>query len=148
MGNWAAFKSFRVTRPGNETPFLDRLKLVQTPWFGVYLHLIHRPDIDPDPHDHPWAFVSVVLAGSYQDQVWEKPDIDPDSAVRHHTRFRPRLMRRSQAHLIISTITGPVWTLAFVGPNHGDWRFWTDAGPVVWREYLSREYGMTVKEKP
>ncbi len=32
--------------------YLTRLRVVATPWFGVYVHDIHEDDGDRDPHDH------------------------------------------------------------------------------------------------
>lgn len=59
-GRWALLSALDV---GDPDPYLDRLRLVQTPLFGLYLHHIHRPDREPDPHDHPWWFASLVLTG-------------------------------------------------------------------------------------
>jgi hypothetical protein len=141
-GNWQFMQPFRVKRNGRL--FMDRLKVLKTPWFGIYLHCIHGPDVDPDPHDHPWFFVSVALTGGYEERVWDYPaSIGSYSAVgaatfartRTHSRFRPMLMRRSQAHEI-TKVDGYLWTLVFVGPDHEDWRFWTRSGPVPWQEYL------------
>jgi hypothetical protein len=135
MGNWALCQPHQVRR-ADGNPFLDRLKVVQTPWFGIYVHLIDGPDPDPDPHDHPWPFLSVVLSGMYVEMLW------PDSRQlrycreRLHRRFRPRVMRRRGAHRILST-HGLVWTLCVVGRNHGEWGFWTSDGPVAWRSYLA-----------
>src|ERR1700728_4812444 len=70
---WAFMEGLDVGTDGD--PYLDRLRLVQTPWFGVYLHHIHRADRERDPHDHPWWFASLVLAGSYEEDVW------PDKAA-------------------------------------------------------------------
>ena len=68
LTRWAFFDGLNIGAEGD--PYLDRLRIIQTPWFGVYLHHIHRPDSDPDPHDHPWAFASLVLTGSYRELVW------------------------------------------------------------------------------
>jgi hypothetical protein len=134
--DWSALSAMRVQR--DDALFLDRLRLVKTPWFGVYLHLIHRPDVDPDPHDHPWFFASIVLSGSYEESLW--PDAADRSryVFRAHRRFRPMPVRRKAAHAI-TDVHGCLWTLVITGPDHDDWRFWTPAGPVPWREYLSRE---------
>jgi hypothetical protein len=42
--------------------YLSRLFLVKTPLLGVYLHIIRRPDYARCAHDHPWPFVTVILA--------------------------------------------------------------------------------------
>ena len=40
---------------------LIRTRIVQTPWFGVYLHRHLRPDSYRELHDHPWSLVSLIL---------------------------------------------------------------------------------------
>jgi hypothetical protein len=131
---WAFMEGLDVGTDGD--PYLDRLRLVQTPWFGVYLHHIHRPDIDPDPHDHPWAFASLVIAGGYTEYVW--PDKRDRSIVRPRERgcWSLRALGRDAAHIITET-HGTLWTLVLVGRHRADWGFWTRSGFVGWREYIS-----------
>ena len=33
--------------------FIDRLRIIQCPWFAVLLTRIHHDDLDRDPHKHP-----------------------------------------------------------------------------------------------
>ncbi|TPL30202.1 hypothetical protein [Mesorhizobium sp. B2-4-7] len=40
----------------HETPFLTRLRIGR-----LHLHIFHRGDADPDPHDHPWDFWTFPL---------------------------------------------------------------------------------------
>ena len=47
----------------HNTPFMTRW------WFGrLRLHIFHRGDADPDPHDHPWGFWTFPLT-SYVEEV-------------------------------------------------------------------------------
>lgn len=130
---WAFLTGFNVGAEGD--PYLDRLRIVQAPWFGIYLHHIHRPDRDRDPHDHPWAFWSLILAGGYIERVW--PDkTDPGTSYRRvRNRWSPGHLGRRQAH-IITHIDGPLWTLVLTGPRRSDWGFWVDGDFVPWRKYL------------
>lgn len=129
---WAFFDGFSIGVPGD--PYLDRLRIIQTPWFGIYLHRIHRPDHDPDPHDHPWSFVSLRLSGHYIEEI--RPDKQDPSGNLVRTRFRGTIsyMPRQSAHRIID-VHGVLWTLVFVGPRRGDWGFWPDGKFVHWLEY-------------
>jgi hypothetical protein len=132
---WAFLEGFDVGAGGD--PYLDRLRIIQTPWFGVYLHHIHRPDIDRDPHDHPWAFASLVIAGGYTERVWpDKRDL-AKCHLRQRDRWSLRLLRRSGAH-IITEIQQSLWTLVVVGPRRADWGFWTPGGFVGWKEYTEK----------
>jgi hypothetical protein len=136
---WAFLSALDVGADGD--PYLDRLRLVQTPLFGVYLHHIHRPDRDRDPHDHPWAFASVVLAGAYEETVWPDKRDAGRLVTRRRPRFSARRLGRDAAH-IITTVNGPLWTLVLTGPKRGGWGFWAKGTFVPWREYL----GMTATE--
>lgn len=130
---WAFLEALDIGAEGD--PYLDRLRLVQTPWFGVYLHHIHRPDRDRDPHDHPWWFASLVLAGGYTEEVWPQKT---RRRIYHMTRTRRRwslrCLSRDAAHMI-TDVAGPLWTLVLVGPRRDDWGFWTPDGFVGWRDY-------------
>ena len=135
---WAFMQGFQVAKNG--FPYLDRLRIVQTPAFSVLLHRIHQPDVDRDPHDHPWPFASLILSGSYRESVWDVREGSPRAAVPDHVRERPRWSLRTvglgQAHMI-TRVDGVLWTLVLTGRRRESWRFWTPAGPVDWREYLA-----------
>src|SRR5258708_24177625 len=90
---WALLSPLDIGADGD--PYLDRLELVKTPLFGVYLHHIHRRDIEADPHDHPWPFASLLLAGAYTERYWP----DKRDPCRWLIRRRPRwsLARITQA---------------------------------------------------
>ncbi|MER8427798.1 hypothetical protein [Mesorhizobium sp. M1403] len=45
------------------TPFLTRLRIGR-----LRLHIFHRGDADPDPHDHPWDFWTFPLT-AYVEEV-------------------------------------------------------------------------------
>lgn len=131
---WAFMEGMDIGADGD--PYLDRLRIVQTPWFGVYLHHIHRPDKDRDPHDHPWPFISLVLTGSYREVVWADKLYPGYSFSRERRRWSVARTRQLSAHMITG-ITGPLWTLVVTGPRRGEWGFWVDGQFVPWREYTS-----------
>ena len=130
---WFLFQAEDIGRDGD--PYLDRLRIVGTPLFSLYLHRIHRPDAEPDPHDHPWWFASLILTGFYEEATW--PDKRNPQACRIRTRTRGslRVMSRRSAHRI--TVThGPLWTLILTGPKRSSWGFWPDGQLVPWRDYM------------
>jgi hypothetical protein len=129
---WGINRGYWV-RVGDE-PFLDRRVLVITPWFGIFLTDIHKPDVgDRDPHDHSRWFASWILSGSYTEFVYSDP-----AKLAARTRFRNRWslhqMKTSQAHVIIA-VTAPLRTLVVAGRSRGTWAFWTQAGKVDWKDY-------------
>lgn len=112
---WAFFESYQVS--DERRVLLYRLRIIQTPLGGLYLHMIPVPDSGPR-HAHPWWFASVVLAGGYTELLWDSPG----AAVRtrRHRRFRPRVMRLDQMHRITG-LDGPTWTLVLAGPYSPSW---------------------------
>ena len=89
LDRWAFLSGLDIGAGGD--PYLDRLRIIQTPWFGLYLHHIHRPDREPDPHDHPWWFASLVLTGWYEEELWH----DKHQPLRMIRRERGRGSLRS-----------------------------------------------------
>lgn len=130
---WAFLSALDIGSEGD--PYLDRLRVVQTPWFGVYLHHIHRADIERDPHDHPWWFASLVLAGAYAEDVRPDKTDEGYGVLRLRKRWSLRCLDRSAAHRITG-IDGPLWTLVLTGPRRGDWGFWPEGRFVPWQKYL------------
>jgi hypothetical protein len=116
-------------------PYLDRLCIIKTPLFSVYLHHIHRPDSDPDPHDHPWWFASLILCGGYEEMIWPDKMNCRRTVVRSRPRFSLAALGREACHTITS-VRGELWTLCLTGPNHGGWGFWVHGRLVPWRDYL------------
>ncbi len=131
---WSFLSGFDIGADGD--PYLDRLCIIRSPLLSVYLHHIHRRDTDQDPHDHPWAFVSLVLCGSYTERIWPDKSDPRRTVVRYRPRFSLAALGRSAAHMITS-VEGELWTLVVAGPRRGDWGFWVRGQYVPWREYLS-----------
>ena len=134
-GRWGLLSAIDIGANGDA--YLDRLRLVQTPWFAVYLHHIHRPDKDVCPHDHPWAFASLVLCGGYSESFWPDKTVPGDWEWRDRRRWSARRLSRNAAH-IITDVRGPLWTLVIAGRDHGDWGFWRNGKYIPWREYTSQ----------
>lgn len=120
-------------------PYLFRRRLIQTPWFGVYLHDIYREDRDYDPHDHPWSFVSIILRGSYTERLHVMPHVDLDAWYEiTWKRWSWHTMDRATAHRIIEA-DPKLKTLVIVGRRRSrDWGFYTKpwGGWVHWQEYV------------
>lgn len=146
---WGLLTGIDIGADGD--PYLDRLRLVETPWFSVFLHHIHRADVERDPHDHPWAFASLVLCGGYREQVW--PDKRQACAglggyiVRVRRRGSLRFLGRDAAH-IIKEVTGPLWTLVVTGPDTDDeWGFYVNGRYVGWRDYVGPSKAAEFEER-
>lgn len=127
---WAFMRRFKIHGVDGSL-YLDRLRVIETPWFGVYLHAIHRPDHDQEHHDHPWSFLSLILRGEYEESQRMGPE--------HGRYVRCRWLsfhRAEDAHRIALLSRSPVWTLVLRGPRRREWGFYTDRGWVDWRTFL------------
>ena len=137
---WALMEKFVISRDESD-PYLTRWRIVHTPWFGVLLHKIQRPDGDPVPHDHPWNFGTLILKGGYTEQVVHRGIEGPIAyRVSRLHKWKPgsyHKMRRGAYHRIVKLAGGgPCWTLVLTGPRRGDWGFLTPEGHIPWKEYL------------
>lgn len=113
------FMSRFVIQTSQGGVYLDRLRIIDTPWFGIFLHKFLRPDSDPFVHDHPWTFFSIVLRGGYYEVV--RDNMTRKLYTRHIGRFN--LKRRDDAHYIIALDQVPTWTLVFHGKRRRTWGF-------------------------
>lgn len=126
---------FEVTRPDGR-PYLWRWHLIpKNRFFNIFLHKFISSDWARDPHDHPWAWASLGLKGSYFEYVY---------VIRGN---RPRLFdmeirRAGKIHFaglhyihMVHVLNSPVWTLFITGPHRREWGFWTKSGWVSWKNY-------------
>src|SRR5436309_679857 len=77
---WSFLRLQEITRADGK-PYLRRLLLFKTPWFGIYLHEFLGPD-DACTHDHPWPFLSLILWGGYWEFV-RNPSFPREELIHH-----------------------------------------------------------------
>lgn len=155
MGVLKAFKGLFVeTIYGREvehdTPYLTRISLPGLR--RARIHIFHRGDADPDPHDHPWDFWTYPLV-PYWEQVY-----DPDTrqmSWQTVRAFRLHFRKAEHAHRIVSALSyntqllkrKKIVTLVWTGKVRRRWGFVVHAPRqptwVHWRRYV---YGEQEKE--
>jgi hypothetical protein len=135
-----------------------------TPWWPgrrkLYLHIFDRPDLDDHPHDHPFGFRSIILAGGYTEEVYpyeEQPD--GKIAVRGVQLGAVRTVRRwpltthkvnaNHVHKIAKLHGRRTITLLIRGEKEQDWGFyvfdfWRGVHKVPGWKYI----GLPEPEKP
>lgn len=106
-------------------PLMIRYYLLRTRWVGVFLHHFLRSDRDRHCHDHPWAFITLLLSGGYFEHTpagtfWRR---------RFSVLFRPAVWQ----HWV--EVRRPVWTLVVRFRRVRMWGFWTEEGFVDWQTY-------------
>lgn len=124
----------------NGDQYLARLRVIQTPWFGIYLHDIYHDDGDRDPHNHPWNFISIVLRGSYTERVHPEPAgrMSQWYILKKHKRFSAHKMGQVAAHRIVYAAPG-LKTLILTGRRASGWGFFCDGEYVPWQDYERRQ---------
>lgn len=109
----------------------QRWRMVETPFFNLYLHKIHKADEDRHLHNHPWNFFVLCIRGSYVEDV---------SGKRYATvmpwSFRYR--NRKAYHKILKIVKGPVTTLVFTFGKKRVWGYDVD-GKFVDHETYRRQ---------
>ena len=143
---WAFMQRYDICDLADPTDlYLRRWRLVQTPWFGVYLHRMQRPDGDRYLHDHPWPFTSVILRGGYIESFvdWETHDPARARARIFCKVGRPHRMAMGDFHAIRRLLRVPTWTLVLVGRRVRDWGYLTDHGRWVSHDAQHDAWGIS-----
>jgi hypothetical protein len=119
-----------------EEPYLFRIHLLWTPWFGVFLHRFMASDAE-GLHDHPFSFVTVPLTHGYLE----------DTLVGTHDRkpWRARFASAEIFHRVILRpgTEGRVWTLFIRGRFKKRWGFLghgVEETYELWPGYASRVF--------
>lgn len=131
---------------GNADDYLRRWWVIpRNPLFNLYLHQVLRSDDDRALHCHPWASISIILAGSYTERVPARQSQDPamdyqPGCTRDHIRLAGNVIRRSgkaRHRLIVDQHSDGAWTLFITGPVYRRWGFWCAKGWRYWKDYIS-----------
>ena len=108
--------------------YITRLHIFKTPWFALVMHWINGPDPEPDPHDHPVTFFSLILRGWY---VEERGLL---AVPRTYIHIWYNFIRATDIHRIVYVHPKTI-TLCFMGPKVREWGFWPKGVWTYWKEY-------------
>lgn len=117
----------------------QRYRILETPWFNIYLHYIAKSDEDRDPHNHPWSFRSLILRGGYAEWIWEG---DETKLLVDRRVYRPGSVAVSLSQKLYHKIVldKPTWTLVLTGRRHEKpWGYLTEDGFVDFETYRKRK---------
>lgn len=140
----------------HETPYLTRVMLGR-----LRLHIFHRGDNDPDPHDHPWDFWTFPLTSyveEYVSLIGEKHPVRVRCTVvvkRFRLHYRPaththrvlgRFDRRRHGRGALDYFGAPrisrrkIVTVVWLGRSRRAWGFLKARDGrwcwVAWRDYV------------
>jgi hypothetical protein len=105
--------------------YMRRHHLQFGPDGAVRFHHILQSDPGEDLHDHPWDFVSLMLAGSYTEHT--------PAGVTVYTA--PCVITRKAEQLHRLELDQPVWTYIVTGKVRRRWGFCTSHGWVPHTRY-------------
>ncbi len=111
---------------------------------NVYLHKFLRSDDDRALHDHPWAWASLLLRGSYIEHTIAAGGIHKRTV---RTSGSLKLCGPCTAHRVelldsFSNGPAPCWTLFVTTPVLREWGFHCpQRGWVSWRDFTASAHG-------
>lgn len=116
----------------DEVPFVaepDRILLrrwvLTTPLGTVRLHHLCAPDVALF-HDHPWAFLSIVLRGWYAEEF-------PDGSWLRRGLLSWAWRSERVLHRVSAVSDGGCWTFVVTGPKRKSWGFQRGGAWLPWR---------------
>lgn len=128
----ASRKPDAVIGDGGGDPYMLRWFVTPRSVFGgVYLHRFLRSDKDV-PHDHPWDSTSVLLAGQYDEELYDRHVL---YGVRTCRAGDVHQRKAEDAHRIVLT-HGPATSLFFWGVRRRQWGFHCPNGWVQWDRFV------------
>lgn len=107
--------------------YMTRFRIFRTRLLNVYVHHFTRGDLDPCFHDHPWRFVTLILAGGYME------------VMPRGTRWRPpgTLLYRPAKHAHRVVTDRPAWSIVVTGQKVRRWGFYGNRGWRAWTPELN-----------
>lgn len=112
--------------------------------WAARLHVIKSSDMDRHLHDHPWWNMSIILEGSYIEEVpgWhgQSPLMDQIPGMNKYLLREPGdvVFRKATDRHRLTLVTSRVVSLFVMAPAERMWGFHTEEGFVPFREYLAQ----------
>lgn len=128
------FRKVKTITSKSGAVHFERWAIIETKWFAWYLHKIQKEDQD-HMHSHPWNFFSIILKGSYLEEVQKNPN-SRETILNLKKPFKAAFFDHRWFHSIRRIVNGPIWTTVFVwgGSFAGDkWHYLVDAGEYYYK---------------
>lgn len=98
-----------------------RYRLLNTPWFEIYIHHIMKSDEDDDMHDHPFSFKSLILSGAYRELCKLYPNFDV--LITNEYNVGDVISHCGEDIHKITLLTKEVWTLVIASKRYRMWGY-------------------------
>lgn len=108
-----------------------RWRLIECPFFNIYIHRIYVRDKDKHLHDHPWSYFSFILKGEYIEETPEglNTKYECSFGIKKSTDFHK-----------IHTVVRPVTSLFITGPKKRVWGYDVDGTWVDFKTYRDAKH--------
>lgn len=136
LKNWAFLQ--KEVLGDKDDPYLVRWRILDTPWFNIWLHNIRRGDLQRENHSHPADFISIILAGGYTEPFHKEIDDEEQTVYRGSLLSRRKSIAFRKAdwfHRIVIPEGQSCWSLILMGPKYREWGFVVDGKWVHNEEY-------------
>jgi hypothetical protein len=149
------FKKKKIIYRDDNTPYLIRWNLFECKYFSIKIHKGLVSD-DACLHDHPWAFISLILWGGYVEHreiSFEKPlpeeelydDVYMPKTVTVYKEisriYHPcSVLFRKATDIHRLEVHQPFYSLVITFKKVRDWGFWTPKGFIKWFNYNKSEH--------
>ena len=123
------FKKVKEIISKDGTLHFRRWRIVYTPWFTINVHGIYKADEDKHLHSHPWNFISIVLKGSYTEELEDD---------RYNLRYPGKIEKRTKDvfHKILELHSKSIYTLNIMwGTEEDKWGYQVDGKYVDHETY-------------
>jgi hypothetical protein len=123
--------------------YMGRYIILNARWLHIRLHHINAADPEPELHDHPAAFASIVLNGGYAEAL--PLTVNPCFDRRTGTEACRMLwcvagsvaLRHAATRHKIAAVAPDTWTLfIFLGRRHQWWGYYTPNGKVYCQDFF------------
>lgn len=132
----------------NPPPYMTRIIVEREDGSSRRLHVIQKADGERCLHDHPWAFRTFLLWGSYVEEFEEEYGWGPYTNVRRMKRrvgpWRFHDRPSEFKHRITDIRGGWVVTLVRTGPKDKEWGFYTNEGKIHWLTFIKAGFNKAV----
>lgn len=94
--------------------------------FDAVIHKFTPVDLDPEPHDHPWAFRTFILKGSYVERIWKQNTYTGRWISTEHIRRQgtTHYVNANCIHEIFAYPDGECWTIILPEPWERESLIW------------------------
>ena len=119
--------------------------------FSIRLHHWLYSDDQRNYHDHPWAFITIILKGGYTDiSPKDQNDISKEESKKERMTFGTVKYRPANYKHTVKVDKKGCWTLLLTGREKRDWGFWVKRkdGSNIYRLMKRNRYFLRVGHHP